>query len=55
MEQLFVTCPTCGGNRVFFAKYDAPLKILKERSWLICKDCDYQVETEAFKRSLFCA
>jgi hypothetical protein len=54
MEQLFVSCPSCEGNNLYLTKYDAPLKILKERSWLICKDCDYQIQTEEYKKTLFC-
>jgi len=54
MKQLFVTCPSCEGNELYVTKYDAPLKILKERSWLICKDCDYQIQVEEYKKSLFC-
>ena len=54
MKQSFVACPSCEGNKLFLTKYDAPLKILKERSWLICKECDYQIQTEEYKKSLFC-
>ncbi len=54
MKQLFVACPSCEGNSLFLTKYDAPLRILKERSWLICKDCDYQIQTDEYKKSLFC-
>jgi transcription elongation factor Elf1 len=54
MEQLFGTCPSCEGSRIYLSKYDAPLKILKNRSWLICKDCDFEIQTEDFKKTLFC-
>ena len=50
MKQSFVACPSCEGNKLFLTKYDAPLKILKERSWLICKECDYQIQTEEYKK-----
>ena len=53
MKQLFVPCPSCEGSKLYLTKYDAPLKILKERSWLICKDCDYQIQVAEYKRSLF--
>ncbi len=54
MKQAFLPCPSCGGNRLFLTKYEVPLKILKERSWLVCKDCDFQIPTEKYKKSLFC-
>ncbi len=55
MKQAFLPCPSCGGNRLFLTKYEVPLKILKDRSWLVCKDCDFEIPTEKYKKSLFCA
>jgi len=54
MKQLFVPCPKCDGGNLFYTKYDAPLKILKERSWHMCKDCGYQIQMDEWKKSLFC-
>ena len=53
MKQAFLPCPSCGGNRLFLTKYEVSLKILKDRSWLVCKDCDFQIPTEKYKKSLF--
>jgi len=55
MKQAFLPCPSCGGNRLFLTKYEVPLKILKDRSWLVCKDCNFQIPKEKYKKSLFCA
>ncbi|MCZ6582399.1 MAG: hypothetical protein O6761_04420 [Thaumarchaeota archaeon] len=46
-----VSCPKCDSG-MFRVGYDAPLKILKERSWQICKECGFERSTEDFKRSL---
>lgn len=54
MKQIFVTCPSCDGKRAYFVKYDTLLKVLKDRSWLICEDCDYEIPMKEFKKSLFC-
>jgi len=46
-----LSCPSCTG-KMYSVKYDAPLKILKERSWQICKSCGFQRSTDDFKRRL---
>lgn len=45
-------CPTCDG-RMYAVSYDPPLKILKDRSWFVCKSCDYDILAEDFKKTLF--
>ncbi|HLC10032.1 MAG TPA: hypothetical protein VJJ01_02840 [Nitrosopumilaceae archaeon] len=54
MKQLNVTCPRCNSDGLFYTRYETPLKVLKQRSWLYCKPCGYEVEVEDFKKSLFC-
>ena len=54
VHRLIATCPHCNGNRLFLTKYTAPLEILKARSWLFCKDCWYEIETDDFKKQLWC-
>lgn len=46
-------CPQCGG-RMFSVGYQATLKILKNRTWHVCKECDFEQDAEVFKRALFC-
>ncbi len=49
-----IPCPSCGG-KMYSISYIASLKILKERSWQVCKECHYQRTTEEFKNSICCA
>ena len=46
-----ISCPSCDG-KMYSIRYDAPLKILKDRSWQICKSCGFERNTDDFKRSL---
>jgi len=46
-------CPECGG-RMYSVGYQATIKILKNRTWHVCKECDFERDTEDFKRALFC-
>ena len=46
-----VNCPRCSGKMIA-VKYEASLKILKERSWQICKECSFQRSADDFKNSL---
>jgi len=45
-------CPKCYGKMVA-VRYDAVLKVLKDRGWHICKECDFQRNTDEFKEALF--
>ena len=47
-------CPSCGG-KMYCVNYDASLSILKKRSWQVCKNCNYEQDTDDFKKSLCCA
>jgi len=53
MEQLLASCPHCKGRNLFYEKYVVALAVLKERAWLLCKDCDYYIEVEKFKKMLY--
>ena len=46
-----LSCASCMG-KMNALNYDAPLKILKERCWLVCTECDYEIQAEDFKRNL---
>ena len=48
------TCPKCDG-KMYSVSYDATLSILKNRSWQICKECNFERNTEEFKKSICCA
>jgi len=48
-----IPCPSCGG-KMYSISYSASLKILKERSWQVCKECHYQRTTEEFKKFICC-
>jgi len=45
-------CPVCGG-KMYSIRYEAPLNILRERNWQICKNCDFEQQTDDFKKKLF--
>ncbi len=47
-------CPKCNG-KMYSVSYDATLSILKNRSWQICKECNFERNTEEFKKSICCA
>jgi len=47
-----LACPSCDG-KMYSIRYDAPLKILKERSWQICKECGFEQSTDDFKKELW--
>jgi len=49
-----IPCPSCGGN-MYLVSYESPLRILKERSWQICKECGFERSTDEFKKMLCCA
>ncbi len=46
-----LSCPLCDG-KMYSVRYDAPLGILKDRSWQICKTCGFERTTDDFKKEL---
>ena len=46
-----ISCPSCSG-KMYSVKYDAPLKVLKERVWQVCKECGFERSADEFKRIL---
>ena len=46
-----LSCPSCY-SKMYSTRYDAPLKILRERSWQVCKECGFERSTEDFKKEL---
>jgi hypothetical protein len=46
-----IPCPLCGGHLMALG-YDAPLRILSERGWHFCQECNFQRSIDDFKREL---
>lgn len=46
-----LSCPKCNG-KMYCITYDTILKILKNRMWHICKECNYSRDVDEFKRNL---
>ena len=44
-------CPSCSG-KMYSTRYEALLNVLRERSWQICKNCDFEQQTDDFKKKL---
>lgn len=49
-----LSCPSCGG-KMYSVSYETTLSILKKRSWQVCKECNFQRNSEDFKKSICCA
>jgi len=47
-------CPSCGG-KMYSVNYEASFSILKKRSWQVCKECDFERNTDDFKKMICCA
>jgi len=47
-------CPSCGGKMCSIS-YDSAFSILKKRSWQVYKECNYERNSEEFKKSICCA
>ena len=55
MKKLFAACPKCKHDKLYTTEYNSPVKTIKVKNWLVCKDCDYAIQIEEFKKILFCA
>ncbi len=49
-----IPCPSCGG-KMYSVAYESTLKILKSRSWQVCKECCFERTTDEFKKTICCA
>jgi hypothetical protein len=47
-------CPVCAG-KMYSVSYESLFSILKKRSWHVCKECDFEQNTEDFKKMICCA
>jgi C4-type Zn-finger protein len=48
-----LSCPSCGG-KMYSVSYESVLPDLKKRSWQVCKECNFERNSEDFKKSIFC-
>ena len=55
MKKLNAFCPRCNECKLFMTEYYCPEEIMKVRNWLVCKNCDYAIQIEDFKKLLYCA
>ena len=46
-----LSCPKCKGKMIA-VKYNDPSQIFDEHSVQMCKECDYQIQTDDFKKQL---
>ncbi len=46
-----ISCPKCNGKMIA-VHYEVVLKFLRERSWQVCKECNFQRTADDFKKSL---
>jgi len=55
MKKLYAFCPRCNKCKLFMTEYNCPEAIMKVRNWIVCKNCDYAIQIENFKKILYCA
>ena len=46
-----LSCPKCEGKMIA-VKYSDPSQLFDEHSVQTCKECDYQIQTDDFKKQL---
>ena len=49
-----LSCPKCSA-RMILVQYNSTLKILKQRSWHVCKSCNFEGQSDDFKKQLLVA
>ena len=40
---------------LILTKYEVSLHVLKDRSWITCSGCDYEIEVYKLKKQLWCS
>ncbi|HJJ23125.1 MAG TPA: hypothetical protein OQH54_05350 [Nitrosopumilus sp.] len=48
-----LSCPSCGG-KMYSVSYESVFSVLKKRSWQVCKECNFERNSEDFKKSICC-
>ena len=46
-------CPNCGGM-MYSVNYETTFSLLKKRSWHVCKECNFERDSEEFKKTICC-
>lgn len=46
-----ISCLKCSGKMVV-VHYDTVLNVLEDKSWQVCKECNFQRSADDFKESL---
>ena len=49
-----IPCPLCSG-KMYSIGYSPTLKLLKNRTWQVCKECHFERTTDEFKKTICCA
>jgi len=49
-----IPCPSCGG-KMYSISYESAFSLLKSRSWQVCKECNFERNSDEFKKSICCA
>ncbi len=47
-----LSCPKCEGKMIA-VKFGDPSQLFDKHGVQICKECDYQIQTDDFKKQLF--
>ena len=49
-----IPCPSCGG-KMYSVSYEPALRLLKKRSWQVCKECNFERNVDEYKKTICCA
>ena len=55
MKKLYALCPICNETKLFRTEFNRLKIIIPMRNWIVCKNCDYAIQIEDFKKSLYCS
>ena len=55
MKKLYAFCPRCSECKLFRTEFSRLGVILSIGDWIVCKNCDYAIQIEKFKKLLYCS
>ena len=55
MKKLYASCPRCDEPKLIRTEFSRLGVILAIRNWIVCKNCDYAIQIEDFKKLLYCS
>ena len=55
MKKLYAFCPKCGGDKLFRTEFSRLGVILAINNCIVCKNCDFAIQIEDFKKLLYCS